>query len=158
MKFTGEFTVPAGREVVFARLQDHALLAECVDGVQEVEPLDERNYKVKLQTRLAYIRIGFTLDMSITEIEAPAFMKITATGKPLGMVGRLSGDATLKLTESEAEAEGQTLVSYVLDLAVAGKLGSIGQPVFKSKAKEMESSFVEKFNASLESENADARL
>ncbi|WP_288940840.1 SRPBCC domain-containing protein [uncultured Roseovarius sp.] len=156
MKFTGEFTVPAGREVVFARLQDHALLAECVDGVQEVEPLDERNYKVKLQTRLAYIRIGFTLDVSITEIEAPAFMKITATGKPLGMVGRLSGDATLTLTE--LEAEGQTLVSYVLDLAVAGKLGSIGQPVFKSKAKEMESSFVEKFNASLESENADARL
>ena len=156
MKFTGEFTVPAGREVVFARLQDHALLAKCVDGVQEVEPLDERNYKVKLQTRLAYIRIGFTLDVSITEIEAPAFMKITATGKPLGMVGRLSGDATLTLME--LEAGGQTLVSYVLDLAVAGKLGSIGQPVFKSKAKEMESSFVEKFNASLESENADARL
>lgn len=156
MKFTGEFTVPAGREVVFARLQDQALLAECVDGVQDVEPLDERNYKVKLQTRLAYIRIGFTLDVSITEIEAPAFMKITATGKPLRMVGRLSGDATLTLTE--LEAEGQTLVSYVLDLAVAGKLGSIGQPVFKSKAKEMESSFVEKFNASLESENADARL
>ncbi|GGO53944.1 hypothetical protein SAMN05444398_102154 [Roseovarius pacificus] len=154
MKFTGDFTVPAERSAVFARLRDHELLADCVDGVQDVEPVDERNYKVTLQTRLAYIRIGFALDVSLTDIDAPSSMKIRATGKPFGMVGRLSGDATLHL----AEAEDSTIVSYELDLAVAGKLGSIGQPVFRAKAKEMEKSFVEKFNATFESENVDARL
>ncbi len=154
MRFTGEFMVPADRAVVFARLRDHELLAGCVDGVREVEPIDERNYRAILETRLAYIRFRFAIEVELTELDAPASMKVRAVGQPLGMVGRLAGDAALQLVDSD----GGTLVSYELDLAVAGKLGSIGQPVFRAKAKEMEKAFVAKFNASFECEVADARI
>jgi carbon monoxide dehydrogenase subunit G len=38
-------------------------------------------------------------------------------------------------------------VSYSIDSTLAGKLGSIGQPVLKSKAKDMEKKFTERLRA-----------
>jgi carbon monoxide dehydrogenase subunit G len=49
-----------------------------------------------------------------------------------------------------SEVAGGTQVSYTVDAAITGKLGSIGQPVLRSKAKEMESQFVQNLHALLE--------
>jgi len=38
-------------------------------------------------------------------------------------------------------------VSYELDAALTGKLGSLGQPVLRAKAKEMERRFAERMRA-----------
>jgi carbon monoxide dehydrogenase subunit G len=45
------------------------------------------------------------------------------------------------------EENGSTKVAYEIDVALAGKLGSIGQPVLRSKAREMERTFVERLHA-----------
>ena len=45
------------------------------------------------------------------------------------------------------ESGGQTIVAYSIDSTLAGKLGSIGQPVLKSKAKDMEKKFTERLRA-----------
>ena len=45
------------------------------------------------------------------------------------------------------EAGGQTIVAYSIDSTLAGKLGSIGQPVLKAKAKELEKKFTERLRA-----------
>ena len=46
-----------------------------------------------------------------------------------------------------AEDNGGTKVSYEIDAALTGKLGSLGQPVLRSKAKEMERMFAERMRA-----------
>ena len=81
-------------------------------------------------------------------------MKVVAKveGTPKGIVGRLTATAVADL--EEAEGGGQTRVSYDMDVALAGKLGSIGQPVLKSKAKEMERGFVARANAAFAGEEA----
>jgi carbon monoxide dehydrogenase subunit G len=38
-------------------------------------------------------------------------------------------------------------VSYEVDAALTGKLGSLGQPVLRAKAKEMERRFAERMRA-----------
>jgi uncharacterized protein len=38
-------------------------------------------------------------------------------------------------------------VSYEVDAALTGKLGSLGQPVLRAKAKEMERRFTERMRA-----------
>jgi hypothetical protein len=38
-------------------------------------------------------------------------------------------------------------VSYELDAALTGKLGSLGQPVLRAKAKDMERQFAERIRA-----------
>ena len=59
------------------------------------------------------------------------------------MVGRLTAIATTKLDEAGDE----TKVAYSVEATLAGKLGSIGQPVLRSKAKDMEKQFAQRLRA-----------
>jgi carbon monoxide dehydrogenase subunit G len=46
-----------------------------------------------------------------------------------------------------SEAGNETLVDYSVESTLAGKLGSLGQPVLRSKAKDMEKQFANKLRA-----------
>ena len=69
----------------------------------------------------------------------PAFQQ----GTPLGVVGRLTAKSITRLEDAGAE----TKVTYSVESTLAGKLGSIGQPVLRSKAKDMEKLFAERLRA-----------
>jgi carbon monoxide dehydrogenase subunit G len=143
MKFSGEFSVEAPRQTVFKRLNDARFFASCLDGVSDLVEVDPTHFKAKLATKIAFIRFTFAISVEIAEIDAPSRVVAKAEGAPLGVVGRLTSLATADLTEEN----GSTKVAYEIDVALAGKLGSIGQPVLRSKAREMERTFVERLHA-----------
>ena len=143
MKFSGSFPVPARRPVVFDRLNDAAFFASCVDGVHDLVEVDPGHYTAMLETRIAYIKFRFAVAVAFVEQSAPERIVASAEGTPIGIVGRLTATASASL----ADAGEQTEVSYDIDVSLAGKLGSIGQPVLRSKAREMERSFVKNLNA-----------
>lgn len=144
MKFTGEFTVPAPRDVVYEKLNDAPFFASCLEGVKDLNQVDDTRYTATLETRIAYIKFKFAVSVEFVEKVAPERIVAKAEGTPLGVVGRLTSTAAATLREDGAD---KTVVAYDMDVALAGKLGSIGQPVLKSKAKEMERSFVKNLNA-----------
>jgi len=146
MKFTGQFTVPAQRDIVFERLIDAQFFASCIDGLQDLVEIDPVHYTATLVTRIAYIKFKFAVAVEFVEKIAPEKVVARAEGKPLGIVGRLTSTAAATL----AEAGDQTNVAYEIDVALAGKLGAIGQPVLRAKAKEMERSFVKNLNAAFQ--------
>jgi carbon monoxide dehydrogenase subunit G len=45
------------------------------------------------------------------------------------------------------EENAGTKISYEIEAALTGKLGSLGQPVLRSKAKELERQFAERMRA-----------
>jgi carbon monoxide dehydrogenase subunit G len=67
-------------------------------------------------------------------------------------VGRLSATALTTLSEAGAE----TLIDYAVDSSLTGKLGSLGQPVLRSKAKEMERQFAARLQAAFDRTGAQA--
>jgi hypothetical protein len=73
-------------------------------------------------------------------MEAPSVIEAKIEGTPLGVVGRL----TAKSSTTLIEAGDETKVVYSVESTLAGKLGSIGQPVLRSKAKEMEKIFAKR--------------
>lgn len=143
MKFTGEIRVPAPREAVFAKLNDAKFFASCVDGVQDLNEIDATHYTATLETRIAYIKFKFAVAVELTTVREPEEVVAKAEGTPMGAVGRLTAVSTALLREEGQE----TVVAYDIDVALAGKLGSIGQPVLKSKAKEMEKQFTANLQA-----------
>lgn len=143
MKFAGEFTVPARREIVYDRLNDAQFFASCVEGVRDLVALDDGRYTAVLETRIAYIKFKFQIAVSFVENIAPERIVAQAEGTPIGVVGRMVSKAAAALSETGDS----TNVSYEIDVALTGKLGSIGQPVLKAKAKDMERSFVKNLNA-----------
>jgi carbon monoxide dehydrogenase subunit G len=143
MKFSGAFEVPAPREIVFERLNDPVFFASCLDGVRDLTEISPNQYGAVLETRTAYIKFKFAIVVEFVEQTAPERIVAKGEGTPLGVVGRLTSSAAATLMDC---AYG-TLVSYDIDVALAGKLGSIGQSVLKSKAKDMERTFVKNLNA-----------
>jgi carbon monoxide dehydrogenase subunit G len=143
MKISGEITVPAPREAVFDRLQDAPFFAACIDGVQDLTEIDATHYDAVLETKVAYMKFRFKVSVEVTRLSRPDTIEAKVEGTPLGIVGRMTAVSTTRL----ADDNGQTRVSYDIDATLTGKLGSIGQPVLKSKAKDMEKTFTERMRA-----------
>ena len=143
MKVEGEISVDAPRTLVFARLRDAPFFASCIDGVNDLTAIDETHYSALFATKVAFMRFNFKVNVEMTRIAPPDEIEAKVEGTPIGIVGRLTATANTKLTESG----GQTVIGYSIDATLTGKLGSIGQPVLKAKAKEMEKQFAERLTA-----------
>jgi carbon monoxide dehydrogenase subunit G len=143
MNVSGEFTVKAPRQVVFDTLCDPSAFVNFVDGVQNLKELDPTHYEAEFETKVAYMKFRFSVTVEVTKMEAPSVIEAKIEGTPLGVVGRLTAKSTTTLTETGNE----TKVVYSVESTLAGKLGSIGQPVLRSKAKDMERIFADRLCA-----------
>ena len=143
MNVSGEFTVNAPRETVFRTLRDASSFVRFVDGVQDLKEIDPTHYEAVFETRVAYMKFRFAVTVEVTRIEEPSEIEARIEGTPLGVVGRLTARSITQLTD----AGNDTRVTYSVESTLAGKLGSIGQPVLRAKAKEMEKEFAKRLRA-----------
>jgi len=143
MKFTGDIWLNAPRAAVFAKLRDARFFASCVEGVQDFNEIDADHYTAVLDTKVAYLKFKFNVAVEVARADPPSEIEAKIEGAPLGIVGRLTARSLTRL----AEADGGTKVSYRIDAALTGKLGSLGQPVLRAKAKEMEKLFASRLSA-----------
>ena len=147
MKVEGEISVDAPRDVVFSRLSDARFFASCIDGVSDLTEIDPTHYSASFATKIAYMRFNFKVNVEMSRVVPPEEIEAKVEGAPLGAVGRLTANAATRLTE----VDGKTDIHYTVDTTLTGKLGSIGQPVLKAKAKEMEKQFAQRLTAAFAS-------
>jgi uncharacterized protein len=146
MKLTGEIRIAAPRAKVFEALRDPQFFASCIEGVRDLTQMDGARYGATLETKVAYLQFKFKVTVELTRVEAPHTLEAKIEGTPLGVVGRLTAASRTSLAE---DADG-TVIAYDIDTALTGKLGAIGQPVLKSKAKQMEKEFRARLRAAFE--------
>jgi carbon monoxide dehydrogenase subunit G len=150
MKFTGDILVGAPCEAVFAKVSDARFFASCVEGVRDLNEIDRHRYTAVLETKVAYLEFKFNVAVELVRVDPPVKIEAKVEGTPLGIVGRLTASSMTQL----AEEGGGTRVSYEIEAALTGKLGSLGQPVLRAKAKEMERKFAERLRAAFAAEAA----
>ena len=143
MNISGELRIPANREAVFDRLQDARQFVSLVEGVQELKEIDPTHYEAVFETKVAYMRFKFKVAVEVLSMERPSKIAAKVEGSPLGVVGRLSATTLTTLTEVGNE----TQIDYSVDATITGKLGSMGQPVLRSKAKELAAQFARNMSA-----------
>ena len=143
MILSGEIKVNAPREAVFEKLNDVPFFASCIDGVGDLEKVNATCYKATLTTKVAYIQFKFQVVVEITENVFPEIITAKTEGNPIGIVGRLQAISSAKLIPEN----NLTSIQYTIDLKLTGKLGSIGQPVLRSKTKELEQQFAKNLQA-----------
>lgn len=145
MKFKGEMIIEDNRPRVFAAINDAAFFATCLEGVEEIEQLGDNLYKGVLSTKIAYIGFRFVMEVSVTDMRENEMVAAEFVGEPIGIVGRVKGASLATLSDTE----NGTKIEYEVDVSIAGKLGAIGQPVLRSKAREMERGFEQSFREKL---------
>jgi len=143
MKFTGELTVKAPRDKVYKAVRDAKFFASCVDGVTDLKETAPDTYAAVFETKVAYMKFRFNVTVQVVRAEEPNEIEAKVEGTPLGIVGRLTATSRTTLTEAGDE----TKIAYDVETALTGKLGSLGQPVLRSKAKEMEKQFAARLAA-----------
>jgi carbon monoxide dehydrogenase subunit G len=143
MNLSGEIAVRAPRQAVFDAIRDARFFASCLDGVRELNEIDATHYSALFETKLAYMTFRFKIAVEITRLDPPVCIEAKLEGTPLGVVGRLTATSTTTLTEDGDE----TRIGYAIEVALTGKLGSLGRPVLNAKAKEMERQFTARLRA-----------
>jgi hypothetical protein len=146
----GEFTVAVPQDRAFAFISDPFKIATCIPGCTDLREISPGKYAAKLTNRVGPIQISFDVTVELTKVEAPSAIDAVVSGNAAG--GRLTAAATVRLDAVDAA---NTEVSYTVDLGLTGKLGGIGQPVFRAKSDELSKKFGANVRAALESgENA----
>jgi uncharacterized protein len=152
MKFSGELTVQAPRERVYKAVRDARFFASCVEGVSGLEEIGPDSYAAVFETKVAYMKFKFKVTVEVVRADAPREIEAKVEGAPLGIVGRLTATSRTTLTE----AGDNTRIDYAVDAALTGKLGSLGQPVLRAKAKEMERQFAARLAAAFATDRSAA--
>jgi carbon monoxide dehydrogenase subunit G len=143
MKFSGEIRVKAPRAEVYKAVRDARFFASCIDGVRNLEEIAPDRYAAVFETKVAYMKFSFKVTVEVTRADPPNEIEAKVEGSPLGVVGRLTATSLTTLTE----AAGETVITYAVDAALTGKLGSLGQPVLRAKSKELEKQFAARMQA-----------
>jgi carbon monoxide dehydrogenase subunit G len=146
MKFLGEMMLKAPREDVFNALRDARFFASCIDGVRQLTELSPDRYAAVFETRVAYMKFSFKVTVELTLIDPPNEIRATIEGTPFGMIGRLTASSLTRLDQLGDE----THLTYEIDANLTGKLGSLGQPVLRSKAKDMDREFAARLRAAFD--------
>jgi hypothetical protein len=155
LQTTGEVTVAVDRQTAFAFVQNAERLARCIPGceqLQEVEP--GRRYSAVLSSRVAFITISFKVMIDVVKVDPPNAIDAKITGDAIGLLGHVVANAGVQLSET---GDSQTRIRYLTDVNLTGKLGGIGQPVFRATSVQLGREFGANLKAAIEAVGRETR-
>jgi uncharacterized protein len=145
MEFTGSQTIAASREHVWNGLNDAAVLQACVPGCEAFTAESADEFKAVVVASVGPVKARFKGTLLLSERNAPNGYKIEGQGEG-GIAG--FGKMTAIVTLADAEAGG-TLLTYVAQAQVGGKLAQIGSRLVTSVANKLAAEFFKRFNATM---------
>ena len=140
MDITGEFTIPAPRERVFAALNDPEVLKRCIPGCEVLERTSENTFEAKMAAKIGPVKAKFDTAIELSDVNPPESYVISGQGKG-GPAGFGKGSAQVTLEDLGEE----TVLRYEAALQVGGKLAQIGSRLVGGTAKKIANDFFSKF-------------
>ncbi|MFG1360930.1 CoxG family protein [Xanthobacter pseudotagetidis] len=142
MEITGEYRIAAPRDVVWRAVLDPQVLAACIPGCKELEQAGEGAYAAKVQLKVGPVSATFAGTVELSDLDPPASCRIVGQGNG-GIAGFAKGEAKVTLAE-DGDA---TVLAYVADAQIGGKLASLGGRLIQATAKKLSDQFFSSFAA-----------
>jgi carbon monoxide dehydrogenase subunit G len=155
LQTTGQIRVDVDRASAFDFVRDPTRLAQCIPGCKDLHELSPGRYSAILTNQVAFITLNFKVIVQVVKIHAPEVIEANITGDAVGTAGRVSALAALNLSEG---GPGETLISYSANVTLGGKLGGLGEPVFRAKSAEVARQFGANLKASIEKTPLESRV
>jgi carbon monoxide dehydrogenase subunit G len=149
MDIKGESISAAPRDRVWAALNDPAVLAACIDGVERLEPAGDNRFEGAMNAKVGPVRAKFTGVIELTEIDAPNRYVIVGEGKG-GVAGFAKGRAEVRLGDETVDGAPGTRLSYHATSTVGGKLAQLGARLIEGTARGYAEAFFAAFKARVE--------
>ena len=145
MTMTGEIPLEAKRDVVWAKLNDPAVLKACIPGCESLEKLSDTEMQAVVKIKIGPVSARFKGKVNLTDIDAPNSYRISGQGDG-GIAGFAKGGANVRLSDAEG---GGTKLGYDVDAQIGGKIAQLGSRLIDSTAKKLAEQFFANFAAAL---------
>jgi uncharacterized protein len=132
MHFEGTVDIAAPRDKVWAFVIDPNQVGQCGPGVESIEVIDDRHFKVVAKVGIGFISAKFTVDMEFADLTAPDAATIKAHGQAPGS----AVDATAQMGLSDGPDAGTTM-DWSADVNISGTLASVGARLIEGTANKM---------------------
>ena len=136
MELKGEYRIPAPREAVWALLNDPAVLRDCIPGCETLDGSPGEGFSARVTTKIGPVKATFNGAVTLSNVNAPESYTISGEGKG-GVAGFAKGGADVHLAEDGAD----TVLTYVANAQVGGKLAQLGSRLIDSTAKKLADQF-----------------
>jgi carbon monoxide dehydrogenase subunit G len=150
----GEITVDVARPTAFAFVEDARRLARCIPGCRDLKELSPDRYAAVLTSSVAFMTLSFNVLIDVVRRDPPSLLEAKVTGDAVGLAGHVVATARLDLFD---HGEARTIIRYVTDIGLTGKLGGLGQPVFRATSARLAREFGANLKHALEAEHAESR-
>jgi uncharacterized protein len=147
LETSGAITVAVDRVTAFTVVSDPVRLARCIPGCQDVRELSQDRYTAVLTSRVAFMTLSFKVAIDVVRIEPPAAIEARITGDAVGLSGHVVAAASVHLDEM---ADRRTTIRYATEIGLTGRLGGLGEPVFRATSAKMAREFGENLKAEIE--------
>ena len=141
MTMTGEIPLEAKREVVWAKLNDPAVLKACIPGCEELNLIGDNEFEAVAVNKIGPVKAKFKGKVQLTDLDPPNGYRISGQGDG-GVAGFAKGGATVHLADGE---NGGTILKYDVEAQIGGKLAQLGQRLINGAAKKMADDFFARF-------------
>lgn len=145
MELSGQIHIDAPLHRVWGALNDPALLARCIEGVQSLEQVADSRFEGRIATKIGPVRATFDGIIELTNLDPPKGYTLVGEGKG-GAAGFARGKADVKLVP---EGNG-TMLAYTATALTGGKLAQFGARLVEGAARQMADRFFTAFKAELE--------
>lgn len=146
MLIESRFVVQAPPERVWDFLVDPAQMVACVPGCSEVQQTGPTTYRAVMSAKVAYVTFRAPLEIQLTRQDPPHVFESTMRGAD----ARLGSNVDIRTTVSLTPRGDATEVAYRSDVKLGGKLGSLGESLFRGKANQLGRELAERVQREIE--------
>ena len=143
--------VPASREATWTLVMDIPKAATCIPGLKDITPDGEARYQATLQARVGPMGMNLSGVITVLSHDAEsgeAHFLVEANDRRVG--GGVKTNMSMKVT---AKSPTETELEIVADTTFMGRLGELGQPLIRRKARNTLEDFSKNFSKLLASES-----
>jgi len=153
MEMKDEICLNASRDVVWAALNDPAVLKACIPGCETFEQSADNEFAATVVVKVGPIKAKFNSKVTLTDIIAPVSYKLVGEGQG-GVAGFAKSDIFVELVEQSAQT---TLLRYGAVANIGGKIAQLGSRMIDSTANKLAAQFFTNFDALVCPQNADVK-
>jgi uncharacterized protein len=140
MKLSGSYNLNVKKEIVWKNLNDPNILMKCIPGCESFDKEGEHTFKTTATNQIGPMNATFSGEVKLSNIKEN--QSYTLSGEGNSSVGFANGTADVKLSE----LNGETILSYEVNLNVGGKIAQLGSRLIDGVAKKMADYFFGRFS------------
>ncbi len=140
MELNDEILIDAPKSVVYAALNDPAILQQCIPGCETLTQHSDTELEALVVLKIGPVKAKFSGTVILDKSGAPDAFSLTGQGNG-GPAGHAKGGAQVTLRE----VDGKTVLSYDAKAEIGGKLAQLGSRLIQSTAKKLAGAFFGKF-------------